>query len=622
MKPKFIKMFKQLTLGILSLALTTGPAIALDDWDWKEIPYDKISTHIVKNNHSLWVATNGGGVYCYNTNTKNYQHFTRVNDGLADNFIYDMRINANNDVWVATVNGLSKFNNDTWQTSTKENSPLKSHFITALAVDPIDDALWIGTYDTGLYRFDGATWQHYEIPDLQADYAFVTSIEVSQNGEVWLGVWGEGVYRFYNNEWTRYDPGNSPLSSYFIYVKAIDATGTVWLHSSNDFYPEAISLNAFNPSSNDWQRYLVGVTIHSVYSDTNGVVWAQSENTLFKKQDAAFVPVKSLTSQMNRSFPNQRLLHGDTTHPLIAGTDQGFLIKDTHNSWVEHLPPGLADMTIHDLVIDASNTKWFASANGLHKMNQDNQISVYTPANSPLPSAKINGLALDKKNVLWIATHAGLVKWDGSIWHIINTENSDLMTNNLSDVAVDNKGHVWVSFSIYSSGVQRFDGKDWQHFSAEDGLSSNAITKIHTIKNQIWLQSPQGISIYNGRSWKTLTTADGLLSNNITSMDLHPHYAWIGSDKGLMKYDGRYFEYITDGLPQLHVGAIYENPQGNLYVATHNGGLSLRTKGNQWTHQNWDDGLTNAYINQIVPDKNQHLWLGTQFAVGITKPTI
>ncbi|MFI4954866.1 MAG: two-component regulator propeller domain-containing protein [Gammaproteobacteria bacterium] len=605
--------------------LISAQALAQDNWSWAEIPYDKSSSHIVADEQNIWVASSGGGVYRFDIEENTYQHYTRVNDGIADNQIYDLALDPQKNVWVATVKGLSVFMNDKWTTFNTQNSvELESDFITALAVDPVDGTLWVGTYDTGLYRYDVKTeiWEHYEIPDLTADYAFVTSIAVSKNGEVWIGVWGEGAYHFANGIWTRYDPGNSELLTYFVYIKAIEDNGRVWFWCEESTGQFSRTVSFYEPS-NEWKAYLKGQIIHSLTIDDTGVTWAQSPTFLYKKQGEAFIPVKEVISDLNYSFPNARMLTTDKLGKLFVGSNQGISAHHAgNNEWIDYIPPSLWDSHINDLLIDDTDTKWIATRAGLHKITPDNKITVYTDTNSPLPSADIKGLALDKEKKLWMATMGGLVTYDGKKWKIFNTENSGLISNAIHSVEVADDGAVWVSFSMYAQGVQYFDGKHWQQFTTEDGLTSNAISQIYAHKKEVWLQSAQGVSIFKKNHWHQLTVGDGLLSNNITSIALQENHAWIGTDQGLVKYDGKNFEYIIDDLPKKYVSAIYEDPKGNLFVGTRDGGLSLLSTDKVWEHKDWHDGLTNMRIKQIVPDANQRLWLGTEFAVGITQPLI
>ncbi|WP_372938258.1 response regulator, partial [Seonamhaeicola sp.] len=71
----------------------------------KAIP-DRIKS-LYYNNHILWVGTNGNGLKAYNTKTEKISHFT-IKDGLANNVIYGILPDGNNNLWLSSNNGLTR----------------------------------------------------------------------------------------------------------------------------------------------------------------------------------------------------------------------------------------------------------------------------------------------------------------------------------------------------------------------------------------------------------------------------------------------------------------------------------------------------------------------------------
>jgi len=70
-------------------------------------------------------------------------------------------------------------------------------------------------------------------------------------------------------------------------------------------------------------------------------------------------------------------------------------------------------------------------------------ITVSTPG-SQLPSNRIQALAVDKNNVLWIGTDKGLVQKDGTTWTIYTTSNSNLPSNNITALVLDGE-KIWLA---------------------------------------------------------------------------------------------------------------------------------------------------------------------------------
>ncbi|MCB0445079.1 MAG: response regulator [Gelidibacter sp.] len=84
----------------------------------------------------LWVGTNGNGLKQYNTRTKAITTYT-MKEGLPNNVIYGILPDNENNLWLSTNNGISKFN-------TINNKPLFENYNR-------DDGLQALEFNTGAY---------------------------------------------------------------------------------------------------------------------------------------------------------------------------------------------------------------------------------------------------------------------------------------------------------------------------------------------------------------------------------------------------------------------------------------------------------------------------------------
>jgi len=86
--------------------------------------YDSNPTdsHSISNRHvssihesvsgDIWVGTQGGGLNQFDRNTEKFTHYS-VEDGLASNFVLGILEDEQNNLWLSTNKGLSKFNTKT-----------------------------------------------------------------------------------------------------------------------------------------------------------------------------------------------------------------------------------------------------------------------------------------------------------------------------------------------------------------------------------------------------------------------------------------------------------------------------------------------------------------------------
>lgn len=116
------------------------------------------------------------------------QNFTFTNyteaEGLISNTVNCVTVDAADNIWFGTQNGISKFDGTTWTSMDQSTHPgLVDNSITAIFVDK-DDVLWVGT-DFGVSRLDGADFSTFTVDDGLADNR-VTHITQGTEGIVWI----------------------------------------------------------------------------------------------------------------------------------------------------------------------------------------------------------------------------------------------------------------------------------------------------------------------------------------------------------------------------------------------------------------------------------------------------
>ena len=122
-------------------------------------------------------------------------------DGLINNYVECVAIDANDNIWFGTAFGISMFNGSSWISFDQSTHPLMlSNDIKAITATSNGD-IWIGT-DYGVNQLiDGTTiapsWQSYTVSTGLANNK-VTSIDEAPNGEIWFGSlfffsWGKCV---------------------------------------------------------------------------------------------------------------------------------------------------------------------------------------------------------------------------------------------------------------------------------------------------------------------------------------------------------------------------------------------------------------------------------------------
>ena len=190
---------------------------------------------IAVDDRYVWCGTLGG-IVRWDKNDMTYKKFT-VSDGLSGNGINSLRIAPNGDVWVATYDGVSKYDGNNW-TSYYKSDGLPLDGALAVGVAP-DGTVWAGTSTRqaysgwGISRYDGDTWDTFTQEDGLVSNV-VDAIAVTPDGVVWVANIGgpsyNGVSVYDNGKWTAV-PDDENLALNGIRSIAVSPDGTVWIGS-------------------------------------------------------------------------------------------------------------------------------------------------------------------------------------------------------------------------------------------------------------------------------------------------------------------------------------------------------------------------------------------------------
>lgn len=277
---------------------------------------------------------------------------------------------------------------------------------------------------------------------------------------------------------------------------------------------------------------------------------------------------------------------------------------------------------------DKKGNLWFGTmTEGVARYDQ--KAFTYFSVKDGLPDNTVAVMTEDKAGNLWLATHAGLSKYNADLPNeqgkmFTNfTKKDGLCDDRVSDILIDKAGNMWIGTW---AGVCRY------HPSADQtgrGTFSNFPLPIPDIE----------VPVYQATAnWVTEIIEDR--QGNI----------WFGrSGYGASKYDpvsGKFTQFTKkDGLPSNCVQAIHEDRQGNIWFGcrvaerdhpdaaqrTGDGGLArydpsaadstnslttLRPGGQTFTQYPEQEGLSKNDIYTIYEDKAGNIWIGaTGFGV-------
>lgn len=378
-----------------------------------------------------------------------------TSDGLPDNFINGgVAVDSNNNKWFGTVAGVAKFNDVSWEIYTTSDS-LADNYINCIAVDN-NNNVWVGT-NNGVSKYNGISWTSYTTADGLADNA-VFSIAGDNNGNVWFGTYGYGVSKFNGSTWTTFTyldglPGDA-LATAAINLITLDASGNIWFATD-------MGISEYDGSFTNINQASVGDSMLSNYITTIAI---------------------------------------DANNNKWLGTlSYGMTQLDENNNWVKNyrVADGLYNNFVQDIDIDSQGNFWiclFASYNGdggITKYNGSNWDS-YTVADG-LADAHVIRLAVDKNDVIWIATGNGVSKFTDDTG--ISEHNQNTILNLYPNPATD----LLYFDDVINSGLAEISDITGKIISSHVLKSSSSISTKNLVDGIYFLKINEDCKIFKGK---------------------------------------------------------------------------------------------------------------------------
>ena len=250
---------------------------------------------------------------------------------------------------------------------------------------------------------------------------------------------------------------------------------------------------------------------------------------------------------------------------------------------------------IYDIEYDGTYW-WLGTQGGLIRFEESSRsIKVYNRGNSDILSNHIRALAMDENGHIWIASEYGLSKFDGKNFTHYTAENSDLRNNNIKLMEYEQNKGLWV---VTDSALTFFDGTNWHHFRTDDaGDSLKWVCAMYPA-------SPYGLLFAIGKKVEFINHSDSFVDMNFTGSGFYRitgvGYDWlnnvvVATDYGFWVSDGTGWTQYHNGNSPMPANTIVQmkcTPGGDIYLNHGQNGFSVwHSYNNSWN---------------IIPDKDGH----------------
>ena len=264
-----------------------------------------------------------------------------------------------------------------------------------------------------------------------------------------------------------------------------------------------------------------------------------------------------------------------------------------------------------------------------------------------LSQGNINDITQDAEGFIWIATQAGLNRYDGYAVKTFQRSFEDTLSlpdNLVNTVYEDKSRRLWLGTA--KAGLVRYDRSSGNFYKVSDQLTPDGhIPETVDViqadqKGNLWLGGPyRKLVKYNPGDSTTSTyslapdrssTADSLSNYQITTIEQTGNGDfWVGTEKrGLFRFDpadGKtkvHLPFKRADLAGFHIHAIATGQKGRLWIGGARGLVKVTHSGsvNGQSYKVSPARNSRMWINDIEADSTGHLWLAT-FQRGLVRYT-
>lgn len=515
-----------------------------------------------------------------------------VENGLAQNVIRGMAQTQDGYLWIATLNGLARFDGMRFTVFNKSNTPgIDSNRFSTMVKDRNGD-LWLDNESGSLTRYHNGIFHTYGPEDGIPENAIRGTVRdtegniwvLSQNsilkwdskssgfldetpGEVKLnyqplrwentGFWGQDhstLYIFTEGHLIHYALPNW-LPGNLIWDVGLDGAGNIWVETFDG------TQGFISAGENTFQRVVANHPPPIIYRDVRGHIWTAHVGPHL----ALFLDFTS--SGQPTSIQYTRFLEDQEGNVWVGTEGAGLYQLREQVINVFSKAQGLLDQDIYPIYQDPTGAIWLGAWSTGLSCFRNGHFTNFTTANG-LPGRLVSALGGDREGNLWVGTHGGLAVF-----------------------------------------------RDGRFLKPDIPLPENAVVNaiLQDSGGTMWFGTTDGLVAYRNGPTRIITQQDGLAANDVrVILESASGDLWVGGYGGLTRIHNGQFTHWTekDGLPSNNVRALYEDKDGVLWIGTYDGGLG-RYKDGKFTRYTQRDGLFDDGVFQVLEDGRGNLWMSS-----------
>ena len=522
-----------------------------------------------------------------------------MNDGLPLNQISAVVQTRDGYLWVATRNGLARFDGVRFKSFDAEAMPdLRNNLITALFEDR-EDRLWIG-HETGEITVFFAGHFHSTATGSEWRNAPVQNFVQAADGTVWVLNRLGWLLPFRDGKVGAVVRSDSAIPFDSVLT---DIQNNVWL-TQNGTFTLLKNGNLVQPTNAPPRAN----GSRAAFPGHNGGLWILEDHRIRRWLDGKWAENRNVNLSMLDTKSVLFETHGGQL--LVGAEGQDLQVIDSDGSTEvlrdqNGLPPGRASCFCEDREGDV----WVGTSDGLSVL-RPRQVTMLNPPDHWLNCAVLS-VTTNASGGLWIGTDgAGIYQLDRGTFTRFAASNG-LPVQATPAVCEDATGKLWAG--TQGAGVFYFDDEKFVP-AADAQLQVNVLVLLPTAADELWVGTESGPARFAGGTWTWAAKELGLNISNIRCVAQTGDGAiWLGSlGEGLARIAGGQMKIFrqADGLANDYIWSLRVDREGTLWAGTYGAGLS-RFKNGKFASLSTAQGLPSDVICCLLEDDRDNFWISS-----------
>jgi len=568
------------------------------------------------------------------------RHFTEKN-GLSSRDIHHCLTDSRGFIWVATANGLNRFDGYKFWQPGKDLLKLSSTRITWLLEDT--NTLWIGT-DNGInllnlsnYHLTGIFNHTNEDGSLTDNY--ITGIHKSFDKTIWVTT-GEGMLHKYLGK-GKFQQIKNPLNtngSFGVRIFFTEDSSSYWVRSENT------GTYRINKKDNVITSFPLTTGNH-----IGGIRFIPGKGTLdFRKEGVfrydqiqnKFIPyltnigndVYDILPDMNN---NLWIISGDSRKiSCLSGTE----ISDKTNQLFP--PPYIVH--IRNMLPGPVSSIWICTNNGLYQISNDKELFTSILKQNEIADRdyipSFRGMIQDKSGKIFIGGYGGFFSIDKD--KKINRLPVTLKPYNPFVLIDEDDIFFWAVTEGY--GLVKINKKNAtasicyrKHITPEDHSYRYLTAGVKDRNGSLILGGYEGLFSYDPKTDRLKVFNISFGNKNLGEMTIKHltitsnNYLWISTQNGLFVLDQNrkplwHFHKDSEEKFKLLLNmvlCVIEAKNHSIWIGTKGGGIRVfKYKSQTPIFFNTTNGLSDDNIVSLQEDLHQRIWAASDFGLSVIKP--